>query len=87
MAQIRLAVTEKVLHDPARVTLHMYADFLEKDARGFAAEIDGAVVAFNYANRTDESIWALFLALGFEGWGAGQAIATVGYRLTVRAEV
>lgn len=74
MARIRLAVTENVLRDPARVTLQMYADFLEQDGRGWVAEIDGVVVAFSYANRNDGSIWALFVDPRFEGQGLGKPL-------------
>jgi GNAT superfamily N-acetyltransferase len=73
MARIRLAVTENVLRDPARVTMQMYADFLEKDGRGWVAQIDGETVAFSYANRIDGSIWALFVDPHYEGQGQGLA--------------
>ena len=74
MARIRLAVTENVLRDPARVTMQMYADFLEKDGRGWVAQIDGETVAFSYANRIDGSIWALFVDPGFEGQGLAKRL-------------
>jgi GNAT superfamily N-acetyltransferase len=74
MARIRLAVTENVLRDPARVTLQMYEDFLEKDGRGWVAQIDGETVAFSYANRINGSIWALFVDPGFEGQGLAKRL-------------
>lgn len=74
MARIRLAVTENVLRDPARVTMQMYADFLEKDGRGWVAQIDGETVAFSYANRIDGSIWALFVDPDFEGQGLAKRL-------------
>ena len=77
MARIRLAVTENVLRDPARVTMQMYADFLEKDGRGWVAQIDGATVAFSYANRIDGSIWALFVDPDFEGQGLAKRLLTL----------
>lgn len=74
MSAIRLSVRENVLSDPARVTLQMYEDYLEKDGRGWVAEIDGAVAAFCYADRHDASIWALFVSPGWEGRGLGKAL-------------
>jgi GNAT superfamily N-acetyltransferase len=74
MTRIRLAVTENVLRDPTRITPQMYADFLEKDGRGWVALVDGDIVAFSYANRIDGSIWALFVDPRFEGQGLGKAL-------------
>lgn len=74
MTRIRLAVTENVLRDQARITPQMYADFLEKDGRGWVAQVDGEIVAFSYANRIDGSIWALFVDPRFEGQGLGKQL-------------
>ncbi|MEW7847248.1 GNAT family N-acetyltransferase [Massilia aurea] len=74
MTRIRLAVTENVLRDPSRVTRQMYEDFLGKDGRGWVAEVDGATVAFSYANRRDGSIWALFVDPRCEGQGLGRPL-------------
>jgi GNAT superfamily N-acetyltransferase len=75
--RIRLAVTENVLRDPTRITPQMYADFLEKDGRGWVALVDGNVVAFSYANRIDGSIWALFVDPRFEGQGLGKQLLSL----------
>jgi len=77
MIRIRLAVTENVLRDPTRITLQMYADFLEKDGRGWVALVDGEIVAFSYANRIDGSIWALFVDPRFEGQGLGKQLLSL----------
>jgi len=74
MARIRLAVRENQLRDPSKVTLQMYADFLEKDGRGWVAQVDGATVAFCYANRDDGSIWALFVDPAYEGRGLAKRL-------------
>lgn len=76
MTRIRLAVTENVLRDPTRITPQMYADFLEKDGRGWVALVDDEIVAFSYANRIDGSIWALFVDPRFEGQGLGKELLT-----------
>lgn len=74
MSAIRLSVTENVLRDPSRVTLAMYEDYLEAAGRGWVAEIDGAVVAFSYADRHQGSIWALFVSPGYEGHGLAKRL-------------
>lgn len=76
MTRIRLAVTENVLRDPRRITPQMYADFLEKDGRGWVALVDDNIVAFSYANKIDGSIWALFVDPRFEGQGLGKELLT-----------
>jgi len=77
MSRIRLSVNENRLHDPARITPQMYADFLEKDGRGWVALVGGDIVAFSYANRIDGSIWALFVDPRFEGQGLGKQLLSL----------
>ena len=77
MSRIRLAVTENVLRDPTRITPQMYADFLEKDGRGWVALVDGEIVAFSYANKIDGSIWALFVDPRYEGQGLGKQLLSL----------
>ncbi len=74
MLRIRLAVNENRLRDPGRVTPQMYEDFLERDGRGWVAQIDGVTVAFSYANRLDGSIWALFVDPEHEGKGLAKVL-------------
>ena len=74
MSRIRLAVTENVLRDPARITVAMYEDFLERSGRGWVAEADGGIVGFSYADNMNASIWALFVHPGHEGRGLGKAL-------------
>lgn len=74
MSRIRLAVNENRLRDPARITRQMYEDFLERDGRGWVAQIDGDIVAFSYANSLDGSIWALFVDPAHEGKGLAKAL-------------
>ena len=69
MSGIRLSVTENVLSDPSRVTIRMYEDYLEKDGRGWVAEMEGVIVAFCYADKNRASIWALFVSPDHEGQG------------------
>lgn len=74
MSRIRLAVLENRLRDPSRVTPQMYEDFLERDGRGWVAQVDGVTVAFSYANRLDGSIWALFVDPAHEGRGLARQL-------------
>lgn len=74
MSAIRLAVRENVLSNPNRITAQMYEDYLALLGRGWVAEIDGQVVGFSYANKTDTSIWALFVAPEYEGRGLGKRL-------------
>jgi ribosomal protein S18 acetylase RimI-like enzyme len=74
MRAIRLAVRENVLSNPGRVTQQMYEDYLERLGRGWVCQRDGAVIGFSYAARADNSIWALFVAPGHEGLGAGKRL-------------
>jgi len=74
MSRIRLSVRENRLRDPARVTQQMYEDFLDRDGRGWVAQVDGVTVAFSYANRLDGSIWALFVDPEHEGKGLARRL-------------
>lgn len=71
MSRIRLAVRENALSDPARITEAMYRDYLDALGRGWVAELGGELIGFAYADRTDASIWALFVDPAHEGLGAG----------------
>ncbi|WP_371866888.1 GNAT family N-acetyltransferase [Duganella fentianensis] len=71
MTQIRLSVRENVLSRPDRITYQMYHDYLAALGRGWVAELAGEVVGFAYADKTDASIWALFILPGHEGKGLG----------------
>ena len=74
MLRIRLAVKENRLSNPARVTPAMCSDYLDRLGRGWVAELDGEMIGFSYADRTDSSIWALFVDPGREGLGAGRQL-------------
>jgi GNAT superfamily N-acetyltransferase len=74
MSKIRLTVCENILSDPSRVTKQMYEDYLELLGRGWVAEIKGTVVGFCYANKTNSSIWALFISPEHEGRGLAKQL-------------
>jgi GNAT superfamily N-acetyltransferase len=74
MRRIRIAVRENALSNPARITEAMYRDYLDALGRGWVAEQDGEVIGFSYADRTDSTIWALFVDPDREGRGAGKQL-------------
>ena len=74
MSTIRLAVKENALSNPQLITTQMYEDYLDKFGRGWVCEIDGKVVGFSYADKQDNSIWALFIDPTFEGRGIGKVL-------------
>jgi len=74
MSAIRLRVTENVLRDRNKVTLQMYADYLDLLGRGWVGVSGNTVVGFAYASRADASIWALFVDPRHEGRGIGRRL-------------
>jgi GNAT superfamily N-acetyltransferase len=80
MSKIRLTVGENILSDPSRVTEQMYEDYLELLGRGWVAEVDGSVAGFCYANRTNSSIWALFISQEYEGRGIAKQLLNIAVR-------
>ena len=74
MSRIRIAVRENALSNPGRITGAMYRDYLEALGRGWVAELGGEIIGFSYADRTDSSIWALFVDPAHEGRGAGKQL-------------
>jgi GNAT superfamily N-acetyltransferase len=74
MSRIRLAVRENALSDPARITEAMYRDYLDALGRGWVAEHGGEIIGFAYADRTEASIWALFVDPAREGLGVGKQL-------------
>lgn len=74
MSAIRLAVRENILSDPNRITQQMYEDYLELLGRGWVAEINGEIVGFSYADKTNSSIWALFILPTHEGKGLAKQL-------------
>lgn len=74
MSRIRRAVRENALSNPARITEAMYRHHLDALGRGWVALLDGEIVGFSCADRTDSSIWALFVDPAREGLGAGSGL-------------
>ncbi len=75
---IRRAVRENAISDARLAALGIDADAVAAKIRSthaaFCAEIDGVVAGFSMADRTDGSIWALFVHPDFEGRGLGREL-------------
>ncbi len=74
MAAIRLAVTENRLSDPSRITQAMYHDYLDRLGKSWVCERDGVIAGFAAADKTDGSVWALFVDPRHEGLGIGKRL-------------
>ncbi|QYF93801.1 GNAT family N-acetyltransferase [Massilia sp. PAMC28688] len=78
MSAIRLAVTENVLTEPARVTAQMYRDYMDELGRAWVCEAGAAcrlqLIGFCYALQVDASIWALFVQPAWEGQGVATGL-------------
>ena len=74
MSAIRNAVSENRLSDPSRVTTAMYHDYLARCGRSWVGEEDGVIAGFSSADKSDGSIWALFIDQAQEGRGIGTAL-------------
>jgi GNAT superfamily N-acetyltransferase len=74
MSVIRLAVTENRLRDPSRITRAMYVDYLERLGQSWVCEADGVIAGFACADKSDASVWALFVDPAHEGLGIGKRL-------------
>ena len=74
MSVIRLAVTENRLSDPARITRAMYVDYLDRLGKSWVCEANGVIAGFASADKTDASVWALFVSPAHEGMGIGKQL-------------
>lgn len=74
LSEIRLAVRENPLNNPALVTYADYVEYLTHRGRGWVAEEAGRIVGFAIADLTGHSIWALFVHPGFDRRGIGRAL-------------
>ncbi|WP_305011447.1 GNAT family N-acetyltransferase [Hymenobacter mellowenesis] len=74
LTEIRLAVRENVLNNPALVTYADYVEYLTRRGRGWVGEEAGRIVGFAIADLTGHSIWALFVHPDFDQRGIGRAL-------------
>jgi GNAT superfamily N-acetyltransferase len=72
--QVRMAVKENMLNNPALVTEADYRRFLTTEGRGWLCAVDGQVAGFAIVDTTDHNVWALFVHPDFEGQGIGKRL-------------
>jgi len=72
--EIRNSVSENRLSDPSAVTEAHAAWFIDNSALWVWHEPDWLIAGFAGSDTRDGSIWALFVAAGYEGRGIGRAL-------------
>jgi GNAT superfamily N-acetyltransferase len=72
--EIRDSVGENRLSDPGAVTKAETPWFVENGALWVWQEADGLITGFSGSDKRDGSIWAVFVAPGYEGKGIGRAL-------------
>lgn len=72
LREIRGAVRENILSDPARATQRGCEDHLGPAGCIWVHEENGVILGFSAATREGASIWALFVQPGQEGRGIGR---------------
>ncbi|HVH32619.1 MAG TPA: GNAT family N-acetyltransferase, partial [Tahibacter sp.] len=75
ISEIRLAVQENVLSDPAAITRADYVTMLAPE-RGacWVAESHGEILGFSWADFAARNVWALFVRPERERRGVGRAV-------------
>ncbi|NVK86860.1 MAG: GNAT family N-acetyltransferase [Gammaproteobacteria bacterium] len=76
MHRVRLAVRENRLTSSV-ISAEDYRREITETGKGWVIVKDAQVVGFAVANRQTASIWALFIAPGFEGCGLGRQLLAV----------
>jgi GNAT superfamily N-acetyltransferase len=74
LSEIRLAVRENPLNNPALVTYADYVAYLTQRGRGWVAEAGGQPVGFAIVDLQDHSVWALFVHPDYDRRGIGRAL-------------
>jgi GNAT superfamily N-acetyltransferase len=74
LMEIRMAVKENALSDPALVPEDDYVKFCFIQGKGWVYEIDSVIVGFSVVDLLGNNIWALFIDPQFEKKGIGKKL-------------
>lgn len=74
MHAIRTSVTENILSEGSTFGHDDYLQFLGTNGETWVGEIDGQIAGFGAIDRSNSSIWALFVSPEFESLGIGKAL-------------
>lgn len=74
MHEVRVAVLENRLPDPALITPQDYEDFIIRRGKGWVCEMNGAIIGFAIVDMMAHNVWALFVQPGYEGKGIGRKL-------------
>lgn len=74
MFQVRMAVKENKLSNPALVTDEICREMIEEKGAGWVCEVDQAIVGFAIVDLSDANIWALFVDPDHDKKGIGRKL-------------
>ena len=74
LMEIRMAVKENTLSDPALIPYDDYVKFCFIQGKGWVYELDGIIVGFSIVDLLGNNIWALFIHPDFEKMGIGKKL-------------
>jgi GNAT superfamily N-acetyltransferase len=74
LQQIRNAVKENTLSDPALIKDEDYLEFLNERGNGWVCQVDGNIVGFSMVDLRENNVWALFLHPEYEKQGIGRQL-------------
>jgi GNAT superfamily N-acetyltransferase len=74
MMEVRQAVKENPLSNPALITTPDYENYLSERGKGWVCEMDGKVAGFAIGDLVKNNVWALFVEPAYEGQGIGREL-------------
>ncbi|TAE14910.1 MAG: GNAT family N-acetyltransferase [Bacteroidetes bacterium] len=74
MMEVRFAVKENVLSNPALVTPADCEEYINQRGKGWVCEVGKEIVGFAIADLQENSIWALFVHPDYAEQGIGKAL-------------
>jgi GNAT superfamily N-acetyltransferase len=74
LMEIRMAVKENTLSDPALIPYEDYVKFCFTQGKGWVYELDSNIVGFSIVDLAGNNIWALFMHPDFEKQGIGKKL-------------